>query len=631
MFLFKDLGLEADKMKIDFLNSIICVLLVTLIIPGLTPGLVSALDDQLGDGGNSTTNSNLIIEISTDIKHPKPSDSVTINVNVKNTGDAASDSTFLVCTIDDGVTPIQEYHFIDSIVPGDERLIVLSPWTPGKEGTVTIRASLQGLENSQNQISVNVIENQLPDLIIESIVPKTSSPPEGKPLDFTVRIKNKGIATSGEALAKYYVNEMPGQDINVSALTEGESTSVSFSLPPDQVKAGTMQIRVFVDSGNTVSESDETNNEFTIPIPIKALLPDLTIESLSWSPEAPKAGDNIAFTAIIKNNGPGASLGSKLKYSVNITNETGEVMVPALAAGETTKGNFSWTPANEGYFEIKAVVDADAVVSESAEANNAVSKTVTVTQADTSNDDDDDSGSSSGSSSSSSSGGGGMLSREPPSNIAAKELATMNVVSGNHIKYDFMKNNTCILYIEYDAQRTFMKTTTTVEELKNRSTFVSKDAPGRIYKNVNIWVGDKGGGLPASLKNGAVEFKVEKAWIKNNNANESLIALQWYNNSNWEPLHTEKVAEDDNQVYFKSQTPGFSSFAITENTLGANKSGSQVVANSKNLQIKGKEAKNESAKNSKADEARKVAKVLMPVLLLLFLIFVQYFVVKKKL
>ena len=124
-----------------------------------------------------------------------------------------------------------------------------------------------------------------------------------------------------------------------------------------------------------------------------------------------------------------------------------------------------------------------------------------------------------------------MLSREPASNVAAKEIATRNVMNGNHIKYDFLKNSTCILYIEYDAERTFMKTTTTVEELKNRSTFVPNDAPGRIYKYVNIWVGDKGAGLPASLINGLVGFKVEKAWIKNNNVNESLIALQWYNNS----------------------------------------------------------------------------------------------------
>ena len=39
-------------MKADFLNSIISVLLILLIIPGIIPGVASAADGQLGDGGN---------------------------------------------------------------------------------------------------------------------------------------------------------------------------------------------------------------------------------------------------------------------------------------------------------------------------------------------------------------------------------------------------------------------------------------------------------------------------------------------------------------------------------------------------------------------------------------------------
>ena len=66
-----------------------------------------------------------------------------------------------------------------------------------------------------------------------------------------------------------------------------------------------------------------------------------------------------------------------------------------------------------------------------------------------------------------------------------------------------------------------------------------------------------------SFKNGFIEFKVEKAWIKNNNINQSLITLQWYD-KDWQPLYTDKVREDKNYVYFKTETSGFSCFAITE-------------------------------------------------------------------
>ncbi len=154
---------------------------------------------------------------------------------------------------------------------------------------------------------------------------------------------------------------------------------------------------------------------------------------------------------------------------------------------------------------------------------------------------------------------------EPTTNIYSKELASRNVMGGYPVRFDFVENATCITDIEFDPMKTFKKTTTITEVLKDRSVFVQEPPTNRIYEYVNIWVGYKGAGHSNSLKNGLVGFKVEKAWIKDNNVNESLITLQWYNKS-WVPLNTKKVGEDNNYVYFKSKTPGFSSFAITENT-----------------------------------------------------------------
>nr|WP_269850673.1 PGF-pre-PGF domain-containing protein [Methanosarcina horonobensis] len=82
---------------------------------------------------------------------------------------------------------------------------------------------------------------------------------------------------------------------------------------------------------------------------------------------------------------------------------------------------------------------------------------------------------------------------------------------------------------------------------------------------MNIWVGNKGAGLSDSHKNAYTGFKVDKEWIKNNSVNESNIALLWYDNK-WEPLRTEKTGEDDNYVYFRAKTSGYSCFAISEYT-----------------------------------------------------------------
>jgi PGF-pre-PGF domain-containing protein len=391
---------------------------------------------------------------------------------------------------------------------------------------------------------------------------------------------------------------------------------------------------------------------------VKFLIPDLTIKSLSWSPETPKTGENITFTATVRNIGSGASPIGKLKYNINGTNEvySNILEVPALAEGGATQSTFFWTPGNEGKVEVTAMVDPDAVMPESDETNNQLKQTLAVTRENTSTGGGGEENSSSGSSESgsgsgesgsgssksssgssrSSSGSGGIgsgFTKEPAKNVAAKELATRNVANGNHIIFDFSRNSTCILYIEYDAERTFLKTTTTVEELKSKSTFVPILPPGRIYRHVNIWIGGKGGGLPASLKNGIVGFRVEKDWINDNSVNESLVTLQWYDKS-WKPLYTEKVGEDNNYVYFKSKTPGFSFFAITENTGEVSKSGVQIGAKMQNtpgsLESIGKGDKSISGNKSKAQEAREVAKTVMALSLPIFLIFVGYLVVKKK-
>ncbi len=74
----------------------------------------------------------------------------------------------------------------------DRRNEFLTQWTtPDKEGTVTITASIEGVENSQKTISVTV-ENPRPDLIIQNIVPEPANPQEGEPLNFTVKVKNQG-------------------------------------------------------------------------------------------------------------------------------------------------------------------------------------------------------------------------------------------------------------------------------------------------------------------------------------------------------------------------------------------------------------------------------------------------------
>jgi PGF-pre-PGF domain-containing protein/uncharacterized repeat protein (TIGR01451 family) len=632
------------KMKAHFLNSLISELLIIVIIPGLIPGIVSAADGQFEDGGNSTNstlNSNLILEkLSTDPDYPKPDSKVVINSLVKNTGTETSEPTNIIYKI--GET--EEKEGVSAIEAGSEKLISHTWTTPNKEETITIKASLENVENSEKEISVTIVQESLPDLIIEDLYPESSAQPEaGKPLNFTLKIKNVGEATASSSTAKYSFNGASEGEVSIPELSAGANTSAGFSFTPGNEE--NMSVTVLADSGNTISESNEDNNKMSKIINIKRELPDLKIESISLSPQEPHPGENITFTVTVKNNGSAVAETSEIKYDIKGTNEnyTGVLSIPILAAGEARAGTFFWTPGNEGQIVVKATVDAESAISESDETNNEFTKTATVYKETVSSDDggsgssgssSSDSGSESSGSSSSSSGGI-SLSKEPVSNVNAKELSTRHILSGYHVKFDFLEGATCITYIEFDPIKTLKRTTTIVEVLKDKSAFVSGPPPGKIYKHVNIWVGSNGAGVADYFENGVIEFKVEKSWLEENNNNQSHITLQWYNEG-WQPLYTEKVKEDTNYVYFKSKTSGFSCFAITSYSAdGGNISVASGQAEEEALINWGGEGKasthnGSTEKDSETKDPMGKAKIILAISLPLFLILVEYFVMKKK-
>lgn len=588
--------------------------------------------------------SNLAIKsLSINPENPKTNSEVTVSSSVKNEGTEVSEPTNIIFTINGD----EKKEVVPEIEAGSEQSISHKWTTSDKEETVTIKAALENVENSEKEITVEIAGeptgDPLPDLIIEDLYPESSTQPEaGKPLNFTVKIKNEGTATASSSTAKYSFNGTSEGEVSIPELSAGSSTSAGFSFTPGNEE--NINVLVVADSGNTVNESNEENNEMSKVINIKNELPDLKIESISMSPEEPHPGENITFTVTVKNDGYAAAGSSEINYYIKGNNEdyTGVTSVPALAAGESGVGTFFWTPGNQGQIEIKTVIDSGNAVSESDETNNELKKTETVyeemvSSSDGGNESSESSSSSSGggkSSSSSGGSGGAIVSKEPASNVDAKELSTKNVLSGYHVKFDFLENVTCIAYIAFDSIKTLKKTTTTVEMLKDKSVFVLEVPPGKIYKYVNIWVGNHGAGVADYFENGVIEFKVEKDWLEENNIKQSQITLQWYNEG-WQPLDTEKVKEDKNYVYFKSETPGFSCFAITKYTDDKNVSETSGQEEEGVLTNLDDEAKTDvhnvsSEKSSKIKNPMGKAKILMAISLPLFLILAEYFVMRKK-
>ncbi|WP_292468016.1 PGF-pre-PGF domain-containing protein [Methanolobus sp.] len=175
--------------------------------------------------------------------------------------------------------------------------------------------------------------------------------------------------------------------------------------------------------------------------------------------------------------------------------------------------------------------------------------------------------SSSGSSSSSSSSGGGGGSGggttgEKYENVLVKEVESIFVIKGSHVSYEFTDEGNAISSVQFDSLKNSGSIQTIIEVVKDRSSFAKTDAPGQVYQQMNIWVGKSGFVRPENVEDLLITFKVEKSWLTENNIEADTVMLYKYADSSWNKLSTTVTGEDDEYVYFESETPGFSPFAI---------------------------------------------------------------------
>lgn len=182
---------------------------------------------------------------------------------------------------------------------------------------------------------------------------------------------------------------------------------------------------------------------------------------------------------------------------------------------------------------------------------------------DTENTDQIDSGSKTSTEEVSGGGGGGIANGESYENIKLKEISKVFVSKDTAISYQFKDIENPVTYVNYTALKNAGFITTSIEVLDNTSCLVSDEPDGIVYKNLNIWVGKNGYSTEENIGNPVINFKVSKIWLEENRIQESTIKLNRYHLNAWNPLPTVKTGEDSEYIFFESETPGFSPFAIT--------------------------------------------------------------------
>lgn len=160
-------------------------------------------------------------------------------------------------------------------------------------------------------------------------------------------------------------------------------------------------------------------------------------------------------------------------------------------------------------------------------------------------------------------GGGGSASSENINNIEVKEKYELHIYKDKTTSYSFTNDSNPVMFVNITGNNNAGPINTAVEVLRTNSSLVERQAPGNVYKNINIWVGSSGFAVPRNIKEAIIDFRVENEWIKNKDLTSNDIKLVKWDGNNWIQLETEVRSEESEYTYFNGKTDSFSSFAIT--------------------------------------------------------------------
>jgi len=342
-----------------------------------------------------------------------PGQPISISIGIKNQG-----------SIGAGEHWVDAYFSVDSTITTDDiRLgsVYVNNLGAGVEQTVTfdtaIPSNLNGSyyiaaitdsrsdvaesnENNNsfagNPISVGSV---MPDLVATSVSGPASGSP-GDQIQTTVVVKNQGTAGSGGFSVNVYLSSdatittsdpQVGSDSLGSLAVGGQQTLIINGTIPSTLSSGSYYLGAIVDSGYSVSESNEDNNSLAgNQISIGVGLPDLMATSVSGPPNGSQ-GERIPVTVVVRNQSTTSSGGFEVSFYLSsdqtITNRDTKIATISLNGLE---GNTEQTVTINGkvhpklpsgdYF-VGAIVDSGDKVAESDEDNNVLAvNTITISK-----------------------------------------------------------------------------------------------------------------------------------------------------------------------------------------------------------------------------------------------------------
>jgi len=274
--------------------------------------------------------------------------------------------------------------------------------------------------------------------------------------------------------------------------------------------------------------------------------------------------DNVLFSNTISNN---SEYGIWLTAAANNTiygnsfNNTKNVMDKGHNTWNTTAGNY-WSDYAGSDADCNGIGDTPYVINSITGSKDCLpvyKKTEVFEESDQTDNNQAEKGQSSGSRSAFFGGVSGVSSV----NILTASVSRQQVIAGQQAEFTFSEPGCSVTGISFVSGTSAGTVTGKVEILNGLPKAVLEAPEGEVYQYMNIVIGSQVFGESGTFEGAVIDFKVPRAWVEENNINEANIVLNRFHDNAWVQLSTEKIGEDDEFLYFRAETQGFSCYSIT--------------------------------------------------------------------
>lgn len=354
----------------------------------------------------------IVTDIAWTPANPVAGNEVTFRAVVKNQGTSASPAGVKhgLNILVDGVQ-VNWCDTYTSSIPAGGTATLTANWGPAGKATWTAASGSHTVQVVIDDVALIAESNESnnsysesvsvgggtgsPDLIVTDITWTPASPLTDNEISFSAVIKNQGTAASPAGTIHGVLFSIDGASVSwsdnyTSSIAAGASVTVTATGGPGGKATwtgttGSHTVQAFVDDINRITESNDSNNTYSETISVNLpSKPDLIVTDISWSPASPAAGNNVIFSAVVKNQGTAATAAGtacNVSFYVDgvkvtwVSNYTASIAVGASVT--LTQNNGSWAAAN-GVHSISAAVDETSLISELNENNNSYSESMTV-------------------------------------------------------------------------------------------------------------------------------------------------------------------------------------------------------------------------------------------------------------